>query len=116
SDQSPIATNWVAQPTVKRRLTASPRVLKTFNLKSHLCVCTAWLITDSFCEVNAMLKINANGTLGFLILVGVCLISALDRGQTQIGFFEWHAVAVVLGGVAGSLLIALRGNNFVKML
>jgi chemotaxis protein MotA len=63
-----------------------------------------------------MFKINANGTLGFIILVGVCLISALDRGQTQIGFFEWHAAAVVLGGVAGSLLIALRGDNFVKML
>jgi chemotaxis protein MotA len=63
-----------------------------------------------------MFKIGVNGTLGFLILLGVLLISALERGQTQISFFDWHAAAVVVGGVTGSLLIALKGDNFVKML
>jgi chemotaxis protein MotA len=63
-----------------------------------------------------MLKISANGTVGFLILVGVLLISALERGQAQITFFDWHAAVVVVGGVAGSLLIALKGDNFVKMI
>lgn len=63
-----------------------------------------------------MLKINMNGTIGFAILLGVLFISVLERGQGQISFFDWHAACVVVGGVVGSLLIALRGDNFVKML
>jgi chemotaxis protein MotA len=77
------------------------------------------MVNNGFVErgKTQMFKFNANGLLGFVILIGVLLISVLDRGEgSQISFVEWHAAAIVLGGVSGSLLIALRGQSFVKMI
>ena len=54
--------------------------------------------------------------LGFLVLLGVVWISLLDRGQTEIHYFDWHAGAVVLGGVVGSLMLALNFNVCLAML
>lgn len=54
--------------------------------------------------------------LGFLLLVGVVFVSVLERGQTEIHYFDWHAAAVVVGGVCGSLLVAVKGSTFSQML
>lgn len=53
--------------------------------------------------------------LGFLLLVGVVFVSVLERGQTEIRYFDWHAATVVLGGVCGSLLVAVKGSTFLQM-
>lgn len=63
-----------------------------------------------------MLKISMGSVIGFLLLLGVLVISVLERGQGQISYFDWHAAAVVLGGVGGSLLLALKSSIFVQML
>lgn len=63
-----------------------------------------------------MLKWNVSSTLGFLILLSVVYISVLERANTEIHYFDWHAAVVVLGGVSGSLLIAFSGSIFVKMI
>jgi chemotaxis protein MotA len=63
-----------------------------------------------------MLKWNFSSTLGFLILLSVVYISVLERANTEIHYFDWHAAVVVVGGVSGSLLIALRGSVFLKMI
>jgi chemotaxis protein MotA len=52
---------------------------------------------------------------GFLILMGVIYVAVLDRGQAEIRYFDWHAAAVVLGGVLGSLLLAFNGRVFGSM-
>lgn len=57
-----------------------------------------------------------SSVLGFLALVAVVVVALIERGQAEIRFFDWHAAIVVLGGVAGSLLIALKGSTFLTML
>ena len=39
----------------------------------------------------------------------------MERGQEEITYFNWHAAVVVLGGVIGSLLMALDGQVFTGM-
>lgn len=63
-----------------------------------------------------MLKWNLSSTIGFCLLLAVLVISVTERVNTEINYFDWHAAAVVLGGVSGSLLIALRGSVFGQML
>ncbi len=52
---------------------------------------------------------------GFVLLLVVVFVSVLERGQTEIRYFDWHAAIVVLGGVSGSLLMALKGSTFKQM-
>lgn len=54
--------------------------------------------------------------IGFLLLVGVVLVSVLERGQAEIRYFDWHAAVVVIGGVCGSLLVAVKGSVFLQMM
>lgn len=54
--------------------------------------------------------------VGIIFLVGVLFVSILDRGDAQIRFLDWHAAVVVIGGVIGCLLIALRWSTCSKML
>jgi flagellar motor component MotA len=63
-----------------------------------------------------MLKSGLGSSLGFLILLGVLFIAVLERGQSEITYFDWHAAVVVLGGVAGSLLLALEWTVFGELL
>lgn len=63
-----------------------------------------------------MLKSGLSSVLGFLLLLGVVATSILERGQGEIRYFDWHAAVVVLGGVCGSLLIAVKGGSFLSML
>jgi chemotaxis protein MotA len=57
-----------------------------------------------------------SSVVGTLLLLGVVAVTLLDRGQVQITFFDWHAAIVVLGGVAGSILIAIKGTAFAAMI
>jgi chemotaxis protein MotA len=56
-----------------------------------------------------------SSVVGTLLLVVVVTVSLIDRGQAQISYFDWHAAIVVLGGVAGSVLLAIRGSSFIAM-
>jgi chemotaxis protein MotA len=57
-----------------------------------------------------MTKSGFTASLGFIILLGVLFAAVMERNQTQISYFDWHAALVVLGGVGGSLLMALEGR------
>lgn len=63
-----------------------------------------------------MLRIRVTSSLGFALLLGVLVIAVTERKELQISYFDWHAVAVVFGGVIGSLLIALEGSVLILML
>lgn len=54
--------------------------------------------------------------LGVFALLTVVFVSVLERGPTEIRYFDWHAAIVVLGGVVGSLLLALKGETVVQMI
>ena len=63
-----------------------------------------------------MLKTSLGSSLGFILLLGVLFIAVLERGQSEITYFDWHAAVVVLGGVVGSLLLALEWTVFGELL
>ena len=53
--------------------------------------------------------------LGVLTLLGVFAICLLERKPSTIEILDWHAGAIVFGGVIGSLLIALDGHSLRRM-
>lgn len=59
---------------------------------------------------------RASSGIGFLLLLAIVFIAVLDRGQTAIRYFDWHAAAVVLGGVCGSVLMAFDASVFTAMI
>lgn len=63
-----------------------------------------------------MLKSSLGSSLGFIILLSVLLVAIQQRGQSEITYFDWHAAVVVLGGVIGSLLLALEAGVFGELL
>lgn len=45
--------------------------------------------------------------MGVSILVGVMIVAFSERDISKLGYFDLHALIVVLGGVIGSLLVAI---------
>lgn len=54
--------------------------------------------------------------VGLAVLIAVILVALGERHATKIGFFDWHAATVVLGGVFGSVMLALDRSALFRML
>jgi flagellar motor component MotA len=54
--------------------------------------------------------------LGVVVLLGVIFVAMSEREATKLSYYDLHAAIVVLGGVLGSLLLAVERRALGKML
>jgi len=54
--------------------------------------------------------------VGVLILVAAMSVAFMERRSGQLDFFDWHAAAVVFGGVIGALCLAIDRKSLGRML
>lgn len=54
--------------------------------------------------------------VGLIILVAVILIALGERSAGKLGFFDMHAAIVVVGGVTGSVMMALERRALFRMI
>lgn len=54
--------------------------------------------------------------VGLVILVGVILVALGERSSGKLSFIDWHAAIVVVGGVIGSVMMALERRALFRMI
>jgi chemotaxis protein MotA len=54
--------------------------------------------------------------VGLVVLIGVILVALGERSSGKLSFLDWHAAIVVVGGVIGSVMLALERQALFRML